>query len=308
MTPRRLRVIAMGTALLLLFALGVFFLVRLGTQASSKVNEPPSDSSDSSSGPGTGLDSTELGDPQSRPKAGSPSGAGDTGTGTGSGPGNGGPEHRKDGSPNVAGGTGPGAGTGKTDTGNGTDGDPESRKDRGPASAGGVGASDNSGLQPPRPAVSITPGPGLYLPIFSGGEDPPDIAPGEIMPIGVDHTFYLSVQARVIQDPIFTNIQPGNPIIPATPDMTQYNTRECRGATVEPEGSSHPLCTTGIRISDSAAPGIYSVRLELVFEATCTSRTGQPCEALPDQYTPSPDNPINVTWSSWAGVTVEKKV
>ena len=286
MTLTRRQLIAMGTVLLLVFAIGVFFLVRLGMAASSNATTPTGDNGPAIAGtpgtdgegdhpaPGTNSNPTIPGSPG----VGGADGASKPGTDT---------------TPTVAG----------TPGTNGRGDHPAPATDTDPSIADNA-RTNGSGTQPPRPAVMLTDSESLYIPIFSGDGDPVVLKEGEIGGVGIYQAPPYPMPLRIVDVSVST-YEPGNALVLVTPALGE-NGKECRrGLAIGPE--SHYLCTVGIRMSESAKPGVrYEGTVGLVFEATCTARTG-PCENLPAQYTPSSDNPVTVTFIATGPLIFQKE-
>lgn len=289
MSSTRRHVIAASTVLLLMFAVGVFFLVRLGMAASSNADTSPISSSDAAPGAGGGdSDVTDPDMPGVRDEHGDPEFSADSSTGP-----------ADDAEPDDA---GP---AGDAELGD-RRGNPEPGKDSSPTSVADGLQANNSGAQPPRPAVPISPTAALYIPIFSGDGAPP-LRAGETFNLAVSHTFHFSIPARVVEVGIRSS-EPGNPLVLARA-VTGEQVTECgQGVTAEPGEYSAPpyLCTVGVRISESAAPGRHEGRVILIFEATCTSKIGAPCASLPDHYAPSPDKPVDITFIADHFIAFEK--
>lgn len=144
--------------------------------------------------------------------------------------------------------------------------------------------------QPPRPAARLSSVGGIGARVLKD-------AGGSEIQFYANDTF--SVQVRIVQ----VNLsQPGDElVIDASADD------RCRpGVTVEAGMKADPLCVVRTYASESAEDGQYTGKLELVFEATCTSKVGRPCQNLPERYDPSPDNPVVVTWNQYSTVQVAK--
>ena len=235
------RGVAVSTVLLIILAVGVFFLVRLAMGATANGDVPPIVASPDAT-PRTGDSSTTIPD----------------NTGTDGKPGN----PAQDGS------------------------------NPGPRDGSNPGPRENTQTtnpepQPPRPAVPLSPIVGVGPQVTFQYER----AFGFVVEFYVEQAF--SVQVRVADINI---IQPGNELVIENP--TGEDVRKCYRGTIQP-GETGPLCTTYVRESESAEQaGVYHQgELELVVRATCTSKAGRPCENLPDHYTPSSENPIDVTWN-----------
>jgi hypothetical protein len=147
----------------------------------------------------------------------------------------------------------------------------------------------------------------LYIPIFSGDGDPVVLKEGEVGRVGIFQGFSVVAPAKVVDVSIST-YEPGEILVPDHPAPGEDG-RECRrGVTAEPAGEGSYLCTLGVRMSEAAKPGVrYEGKVTLTFRATCTAKTGYPCEKLPDHYAPSPDNPIDVTFIAEGPLIFEKE-
>lgn len=201
--------------------------------------------------------------------------------------------------PGASDGSGDAAGAGNSG-GSGGDGDPGSLGDP---------RTDEGGIGPPRPETALVSPSGslIYIPIFSGDGDPVQVHADETFDLGVQQSFDFGVPAKLIDVTIGTK-EPGKALLLTTP-VPRPNMVECRpGVLVEPKPDGfHYLCTMGIRMSESAKPNFsYEGTIGLIFEATCTSRTVEPCDSLPATYSPAPDNPIDINFIATHWVAFEK--
>ena len=252
MTAHR-RVVAVSTVLLLIFAVGVFFLVRLATSVPSNGDVLPITSS-----------------PDATPSAG-------------------------DSGPDAAAST-------RTERDHGNLGPRDDSHTR----------TSDAGVQPPPPGL----GEDSHTRTSDAGVQPPPPAVRLSSVGGIGPRVYLADDSRLrgwweLKDPFSVQVrlldinfsQSGNELVLKVP--ADEDVRNCTLRTVEP-GQTGRLCSVVVSVSESAEAGRYEGGLELVLEATCTTKTGRPCQNLPGHYSPSPNDPINVTWSEYFPICVAK--
>ena len=285
MTLTRQQVIAIGAVLLLMLALGVFFLVRLEMAASSKATTPTDNNGSAiADSPGT----YSQGDHPAPRTNSNPIITGPPGTNDHPAPGT-------NSRPTI---------TGSPDIDD--EGDhPASGANSDPAVADN--SRTNPGTPPPHPAVLVSPSVFLHAQV-PRGEDGRDLVlkGGEVANIDVAQDFRFSIPARVIDISFKEYVSPGEEnsagALAFSAPVAGEHVRECQRDVVAlpSEGGLVYLCTVGIRMSESAKSGSngslygYSGTVNFVFEATCNARTGKPCESLPEHYAPSLAEPIDV--------------
>jgi hypothetical protein len=253
------RVVAVSTVLLIIFAVGVFFLVRFATSFPSNgdvlpiTSSPAGTPSVGDSSPGTTASSqTENNHENSTPPDDSNTGTFDTGAQP----------------------------------------PPPGRGDDSSLRDGSDTRTSEVGTEPPRPATRLSSVGGVGPRIYLGDS-------GKLRGWW-ELTDPFSVQVRLVD---INLSQSGNELVLEVP--ADEDVRNCALPTVEP-GQTGRLCSVVVSVSESAEAGRYEGRLELVLEATCTTKTGRPCQNLPENYAPSPNDPINVTWSEYFPVCVAK--
>jgi hypothetical protein len=80
------------------------------------------------------------------------------------------------------------------------------------------------------------------------------------------------------------------------PPMPRQEGEPVRPGVTAPPSRCELLLHGGLRLLGGVAFNRWEGTLIMVFEATCTSRTGKPCKSLPQQYVPTTEEPIDVTW------------